>query len=222
MIIYHGSKEIVKAPQFGKGKTNNDYGKGFYCTEDKPLAFEWAVDSRDNGFANSYDLDDTGLQILNLDEISILSWIAILLENRNFNVESALAKEAKKYIIDIFLPDYLKADIIVGYRADDSYFSYASDFINGIISLEQLSKALRLGNLGKQIVLKSPKAFEQIKFIDAEEADSRQWFPLKEQRDKKARLDYSLFDKTSFYKGEMYVIKIIEEEVKPNDPRIRF
>lgn len=33
--IYHGSTDIVKIPKYGYGKENNDYGIGFYCTEDR-------------------------------------------------------------------------------------------------------------------------------------------------------------------------------------------
>ena len=43
----------------------------------------------------------------------------------------------------------------IGYRADDSYFSFASDFINGAISYRQLCNAMCLGKLGQQFVLKS-------------------------------------------------------------------
>ena len=31
--ICHGSENIIEKPEFGKGKTTNDYGRGFYCTE---------------------------------------------------------------------------------------------------------------------------------------------------------------------------------------------
>ena len=48
-------------------------------------------------------------------------------------------------------------DVIIGYRADDSYFSFAKDFINNTISVEQLAEAMRLGELGIQIVLKSER-----------------------------------------------------------------
>ena len=43
MTIYHGSEEIIEHPVFGAGRKNNDFGVGFYCTEDKDLAKEWAV-----------------------------------------------------------------------------------------------------------------------------------------------------------------------------------
>ena len=41
MIIYHGSKDIIEKPEFGKGNQKNDYGLGFYCTENVELAKEW-------------------------------------------------------------------------------------------------------------------------------------------------------------------------------------
>ena len=43
MILYHGSKDIIEKPQYGSGKLHNDYGKGFYCTEDKGMASEWLL-----------------------------------------------------------------------------------------------------------------------------------------------------------------------------------
>ncbi|MBQ2640754.1 MAG: DUF3990 domain-containing protein, partial [Lachnospiraceae bacterium] len=32
--IYHGSVKIIEKPQYGAGRRDNDYGLGFYCTED--------------------------------------------------------------------------------------------------------------------------------------------------------------------------------------------
>ena len=40
--LYHGSENIIDVPTYGKGARHNDYGKGFYCTEDIELAKEWA------------------------------------------------------------------------------------------------------------------------------------------------------------------------------------
>lgn len=75
--IYHGSEYVIDNPVFGKGKTTNDYGKGFYC--------------RDN-----------------------------------------------------FLIDVSEYDVIIGYRADDSYFTFAKSFVSNGISLQQLQLAMRL------------------------------------------------------------------------------
>ena len=71
--------------------------------------------------------------------------------------------------------------ILLRDTADDSYFSYAKDFISGIISYEQLCKALMLGNLGEQICLKSKKAFESIRFTGYQKVDYNEWYPKKWQ-----------------------------------------
>ena len=42
-IIYHGSSRIIEKPLFNFGKKYNDYGIGFYCTEEMELAKEWGV-----------------------------------------------------------------------------------------------------------------------------------------------------------------------------------
>ena len=65
--IYHGSPNIIERPVFGEGKVHNDYGRGFYCTEHAELAKEWACSSDNDGYANHYQLDMTGLTVLNLN-----------------------------------------------------------------------------------------------------------------------------------------------------------
>lgn len=75
----------------------------------------------------------------------------------------------KEYLLDNFKVNYKDFDVIVGYRADDSYFAFAQDFLNGTISYQQLSKAMQLGKLGFQYVLKSKKAFDSIKYLGSEE-----------------------------------------------------
>ncbi|MBR2627880.1 MAG: DUF3990 domain-containing protein, partial [Peptococcaceae bacterium] len=40
---------------------------------------------------------------------------------------------------------------MIGYRADDSYFSFANAFLNNTLSLRQLEKAMMLGKHGEQV-----------------------------------------------------------------------
>ena len=63
-ILYHGSKDRIVKPLFGAGRLNNDYGRGFYCTESEDLAKEWAVANDHDGWANVYSLNDDGLKVL--------------------------------------------------------------------------------------------------------------------------------------------------------------
>lgn len=222
-IIYHGSKDIIEKPKFGKGKPYNDYDLGFYCTENLALAKEWAVDIGRDGYANIYEIDDSRLSVLNLndEQYTILHWLAILLENRHFDSPSSLSHEAKEYILNNFSVDYKSYDVIIGYRADDSYFSFAQDFLNGTISYRQLNNAMHLGNLGQQFVLKSKKAFDLISFIGYENASFNEWYSRKENRDKAARRDYFDTEKNKRLRGDIYITQIIDEEMNGNDARLR-
>lgn len=48
---------------------------------------------------------------------------------------------------------------------------------------------MRLGKLGEQIVLKSEKAFQQLKFIGYEVADAEEYY-IKNEREREARKEY--------------------------------
>ncbi len=169
IILYHGSNKIIKKPVYGAGKRYNDYGSGFYCTQDLDLAKESAVSENQDGYANEYCLDLAGLSVLDLskDNFGILHWLTILLQNRLFDIQSDFGEEARRYLIENFDVEYQKYDVIIGYRADDSYFSFAQDFLNNAISLRKLSCVMNLGKLGLQTVLKSERAFAQITFQQA-------------------------------------------------------
>lgn len=222
MLLYHGSDHVIKRPEFGAGKKHNDYGRGFYCTENIELAKEWAVSEDADGYVNKYSIDTSRLSILdiNSEQYIMLHWLGILLKNRIFTLSTPLEREAKKYILDNFNISLDGIDIVKGYRADDSYFSYARDFISGVISYEQLSKALRLGMLGEQYCLVSQKAFTEIEYVGNEYVDSEEWYPRKMLRDMYARQGYRNMEKEEYRKGELYITKIIDEEMKKDDLRI--
>ena len=222
MRLYHGSVNMIEKPEFGVGNSKNDYGQGFYCTEHIELAKEWACAENRDGFANEYELETDGLSIMNLSDARyhILNWLAILLENRTFVIERGLALTAKDYILSEFLPEYKNADVIQGYRADDSYFSFASAFLNNTITLEQLGKAMKLGKLGEQVVLKSKRSFAQLKYSRAILADNQIYYPKKAARDRSARESFREERMNTVLEG-IYVIDIVRNNWKNDDPRLR-
>ena len=221
MILYHGSDKIISKPAFGQGNPANDFGRGFYCTESIDMAKEWACKKNTDGFANRYELNLKGLTALNLNDGSynILNWLALLTKYRGYWQRASMAEEAKTFLQNKYLIDLSGFDIVIGYRADDSYFSFAQDFIMGTISLQKLSEAMRLGKLGEQIVIKSPKAFSQIKYLDHENADAKTYYFLKKNRDLKARKSYSEM-KNHFSPDDIYMIDIIRGRVSDDDLRI--
>lgn len=224
MIIYHGSKDIIEKPEFGRGNARNDYGLGFYCTENVELAKEWACTNNEtNGYANKYELDLSEYNVFDLrkNEYSILNWIAILLKFRTFDLNSPLSLQAKEYILNNFYIDVEDYDVIIGYRADDSYFSFAKDFINNAISVEQLAKAMQLGELGIQIVLKSKKAFDSIKFANYEVAECDEYYVKRVSRDHNARDAYFDSRKQNNISNDLFVLDIIRQGIKNGDEILR-
>ena len=103
---------------------------------------------------------------------------------------------------------------MIGYRADDSYFSFAEDFVSNTISLRDLNMAMQLGTLGEQIVLLSKRSFGHIEFTGYEVADF--------ERDQKARADYARRKKTLQQLTEdIFILDIIREGMDNDDPRLR-
>lgn len=222
--IFHGSDHTIETPQYSFGNPHNDYGKGFYCTKELNMAKEWACKQNTDGFVNRYALLLDGLNILDLSDgnNTILNWIAMLLKYRTFSSNSEIAIESKKYIIDNFAVDTENYDVIVGYRADDSYFQYAERFVENSLSLQGLNRALHLGRLGKQIVLVSQKSFAQLEFNNVEPVDKTVHYEKFRSRDTKAREIYNRDIKGGkFRRDDIFVMDILREEMNDNDPRIQ-
>lgn len=223
-IIYHGSHKIIEHPTYGVGSPNNDYGLGFYCTEYVDLAKEWACDQLSGGYANKYSIDMSGLKILNLNskEYNIIHWVSVLLKNRKVTLTSDIEQEGMYYILDNFPVDTESYDVIIGYRADDSYFSYARDFLSNTITVKRLTQVMRLGNLGNQIVIKSKLAFSRLQFLGYEVAPQEIHYPLRKKRDELARSAYLSNRKGSALSSEsMLLIDIIRGGIKADDPRLQ-
>lgn len=220
ITIYHGSEKIVEKPIFGGGRKNNDFGLGFYCTASKELAKEWAVSNLYDGISNCYTLDTEYLNILNLNssDYSILNWIAVLVKHRVFSIKNPVARRAKRYLLDNFSINVNAFDLIIGYRADDSYFDYAESFLNNAISVEQLARAMKLGKLGEQIVIKSKFAFSKLKYEGYDIANKDRYYVFRKDRNDEAnKLYMEMLEEES---DGLYIQDIIRGGIKNDDPRI--
>lgn len=203
--LYHGSEIIVKKPVFGYGKPQNDYGCGFYCTTIKEHAKEWASKKTGKGYVNKYELRDDRFKILDLTKKpnnNVLFWVALLMHNRELpdDLKNNFPRELK-YLEDNYLINVSDYDIVIGYRADDSYFHFPEAFVRSEITFESLNEIFLAGELGKQYVLISKRAHENIKFISYEEAfeNSREdYYKRKKEVDKVFK---DLLDKDRYTKG---------------------
>ena len=190
LTLYHGSEKIIKTPVFGKGVISNDYGQGFYCTQNKGLAGEWAVLwTGKDGYINEYAFDYAGLSILRLNQMPIEKWIAVLTANRKGEYKREY-KNRMAVFLDKFGMDISAYDVIEGWRADDSFYSYIRDFFAVALSLEKLREAMSFGDLGMQICLKSKKAFAAIEFVAHYGASTSIYLKSAQDRDEEARRKY--------------------------------
>ena len=223
MIVYHGSDHIIEVPAYNGSKRTNDYGYGFYTTESIELAKEWACSNNTNGYANSYEADLDGLRILNLNssEYSILNWLAVLARYRTYWQNGSIAEAAKDYLQKYFFIDPSEFDVVIGYRADDSYFTFAQDFVAGTISLSKLSEAMHLGKLGEQVVFKSREALKRLRFNGAEPANVEIYYGRKTIRDIEARRAYRSTKHSPDGINELFMLDIMREGIKNGDPRLR-
>ena len=133
-----------------------------------------------------------------------------------------MGSSARDFIIARFMPDIADVDVMIGYRADDSYFSFAEDFVNNTISLRDLNLAMKLGTLGEQVVLRSKRSFEQIEFNSYEIADHREYYSKRAERDQAVRAAYASRKKTpQQLADDIFVLDIIREDMRYDDPRLQ-
>lgn len=186
--LYHGSSEPEFTPTFGVGRNTHDYGSGFYTTLSLELAREWATSMNNaDGYVHKYLLDTSELSILNLNALleaqdtgSIndthllcgqgryhkeLTWLAILAKHR-FTAQSKRYAINKDKLINAYYDKAIEDfDVIIGYRADDSYFKFAKAVIAEDADVGLLGELLHAGNLGHQVFIQSERAFSKLQEV---------------------------------------------------------
>ena len=186
--IYHGSPNKIVTPIFGGGETKHDYGAGFYLTQDIELAKEWAVcNTVNDGYLHKFILDTVDLSILDFNSTyGVLTWLATLSKHRS-SATSKLTRRNEQLLINKYYDKEVESyDVIVGYRADDSFFSFAKQAIRGEVDISLLDEIMHKGDLGYQVFIQSEKAFKALKEI---EYNSEGYYKLVSQAEYKIKYD---------------------------------
>lgn len=191
ITLYHGSPLPEFIPTYGLGSEHHDYGSGFYLTDSHDLACEWSVSfpGGSNGFVHKYELDLTELNILDFRNYSPYVWLAELMKHRIYNESKRTRKLAAEFIQRFGLAETEQYDLIVGWRANASYFYIAKAFMRDEFDVELLEELLQLGDLGIQYCIKSQKAYSALKEIPNEmnEISFKDFNPKYLDRDTNAR-----------------------------------
>ena len=173
MNIYHGSKAVIGHPLVKGSDETNDYGASFYLTKDLEAAKSWACKNSSVGIVNEYEVKTSEfdklkiLDLTNKSKYSVLNWMAILMRFRvldsSFVKRNQLTLDwLQKYYVDV--DDY---DVVIGFRADDSYFRFPLRFVSNDLSFDDLEDVFLSGHLGVQYAFMSERAIELLTFKKA-------------------------------------------------------
>lgn len=159
MKLYHGSTVAVRKPSLRPGRTNADFGKGFYTTSNFEQAVRWAHIKRER---------EDGVRAV----VSVYEFDETLLENTDWNIRKFTgADEAWLY----FVTDCRKSrghdyDLVQGPVANDKVFTTVNLFESGVLSAEAAILQLRAYKTYDQVSFHTEKAIRMLKFIESIEA----------------------------------------------------
>ncbi len=154
MRLYHGSYTRIPHPSLNHGRSDIDFGAGFYLTMNYQMAAKWAC-SKEQSWLNEYDLDEHGLAVkrLSIDD----EWLDYVNSNRN------------RQEVDAPFDD-TQYDLIVGPTADDKLFTVVDLYNDGLITKAATLAALSsmADIITTQVVIKTDKAISHLAFLGAE------------------------------------------------------
>ena len=150
MIVYHGSTEIIKAPDILHSYRPFDFGKGFYVTTNIEQAKRWAKRKADLlhrtvSYINVYEMTEEimGLRIKTFSD-DLIEWIDFVCNCRDGGTE------------------YLQFDVIKGKVANDKVFRVVDLYHDGIWDKERALKEIKTYPNYDQIALITQKAIESL------------------------------------------------------------
>ena len=149
MILYHGSKSIVEAPEIRIQKYNKDFYFGFYCTLYPEQAIRWATRFNGVGFLNEYTY--TSNEALNIKRFPEMS------------------EEWLDFIVSCRLGNPHGYDIVEGPMANDTIFNYVQNFADGKISREAFWALAKFKKPTHQISFHTARALATLQFLKATE-----------------------------------------------------
>lgn len=151
MELYHVGFEIIKKPKINVGRKNADFGIGFYLSDDKNFSMCWARKRyNQKTYIIVYELDTTDLKIKKFRKDKY--WFRYIYLNRQG-----------------FKDRYKDYDVMIGPIANDTIFETYGVITSGVFSDEQSLELMKIGNRYNQVVIKSEKALNNLKFVEAKQ-----------------------------------------------------
>lgn len=148
-LLYHTGFEMIREPDIRIGRSNADFGQGFYLSADQEFSKRWArVRKGLTTYLNCYELDTGGLRVRHLSRDA--EWFDYVYANRLGQADS--------------LAEY---DVIIGPIANDTIYDTWGIMTSGLISRENALALLSEGPAYEQTVIKTEKAALALRYVNA-------------------------------------------------------
>ena len=158
MIIYHGSIDMVEAPEIRESNRTLDYGRGFYTTTSYEQAESWVKRKMGEkkvslGYVCVYEFDEIALQNLNalVFDAPTDEWVDFVMRNRT-----------EKGFEHSF-------DIVYGPVANDRVYAAFALYESNLLDKEGLIRELRAYELVDQFLFHTEQSLQHLTFIEAKE-----------------------------------------------------
>lgn len=149
LTVFHTGFAEVRKPDLTAGRSNADFGQGFYLSDDAAFAGRWAKERLGaDCYLNVYRLSLDGLTVKRFRRDA--SWYDYIFSNRTGRTDP--------------LSGY---DVVIGPIAPDTIFDTWGILTSGMIDRKLALSAYRLVPSYRQIALKSERALSKLAFLEA-------------------------------------------------------
>lgn len=156
MKLYHGSTVTVHKPSLRPGRSNADFGKGFYTTSVMEQAVRWAHIKQER--------EDAAHAV-----VSVYEFDESLLETADWNIRRFTGADEPWLL---FVTDCRKSrphefDIVQGPVANDKVFTTVNLFESGVLSAEAAILQLKAYKTYDQLSFHTPRVISTLKFVES-------------------------------------------------------
>ena len=158
MRLYHGSTMAVRKPSLRPGRTNADFGKGFYTTSNPEQAERWAHIKQER--------EDAPRAV-----VSVYEFDESILDQQDLRIRRFTGADEPWLI---FVTDCRKSrphayDLVQGPVANDKVFTAVNLFESGVLSAEAAILQLKAYKTYDQLSFHTARVIGSLRFVEAYE-----------------------------------------------------
>ncbi len=152
--LYHGSTVAVRKPSLRPGRSNADFGKGFYTTSNYEQAERWAHikqerEESEHAVVSVYEFDES------------------LMDNQDLSTRlfTGADKPWLYFVTDCRKSRPHEYDLVQGPVANDKVFTTVNLFESGVLSAEAALLQLKAYKTYDQVSFHTEKVIKALKFV---------------------------------------------------------